>query len=132
MVFTSNKSLLVLFKSKRLLHFDINGTLLKFIDSSEVDSDKNIEFTTVSIICKHHSDGQAATIVPVLTDTGIRDEDGGAKLDLHVIEFNGSHAGKNLKRIDGFAIARDLHDAPKIAYRSNKLYFMTTKAYQFK
>ena len=86
----------------------------------------------MSIICKHHSDGQAATIVPVLTDTGIRDEKGRAKLDLHVIEFNGSHAGKNLKRIDGFAIARDLHAAPKIAYRSNKLYFMTTKAYQFK
>ena len=129
MVFTSNKSLLVLLEfpeTQRLLHFHINGTLLKLLDSSEVDADKDIEYTAVSIISKHHSDGKQARIVPVLTKNGEYDEDGKPKLNLNVIQFDGPHAGKILKRIDGFGIGRDLQQAPKVAYRKNKLCFMTT------
>ena len=61
MVFTSNESLLVLLEfseTQRLLHFRIDGTLLKLLDSAELDADKDIEFTAVSIISKHHSDGK--------------------------------------------------------------------------
>ena len=62
----------------------------------------------------------------MLTKNGEYDEDGKPKLNLNVIRFDGPNAGKSLKRIYGFVIGRDVQHAPKVAYRKNKLYFMTT------